>query len=164
MISIIAAVAANGAIGVNNRLLCRMPEDMKRFKRLTIGHTVIMGRKTFESLPKGALTDRTNVVISGNTLTSFKGCETYDRLLTAINQHQQESEIFIIGGASVYQQVIDVADKLYITIIHHTFEFADAFFPEIKACDWTLTECEDHPADEHHLYPYTFKTFIKKKI
>jgi len=163
IISIIAAVAANGAIGADNRLLCRMPNDMKRFKRLTTGHTVIMGRKTFESLPKGALTDRTNIVISGNSLASFQGCEKYDMLHAAINQHQRDSEIFIIGGASIYQQTIDMADKLYITHIHHSFEFADTFFPEIKACDWVTMACEDHPADDLHLYPYTFKTYFKKK-
>lgn len=163
MITIIAAVAANGAIGVDNRLLCRMPNDLRRFKRLTTGHTVIMGRKTFESLPKGALPDRKNVVLSGNTQTPFLGCERYDRLETALNIHQPDSEIFIIGGASVYKQAIDIADKLYITFIHHFFDRADVFFPEIEEFDWKMTDAEDHPADEQHPYPYTFATFIRKK-
>ena len=163
-ISIIVAVAENGAIGAHNRLLCRMPDDMKRFKRLTTGHTVIMGRKTFESLPKGALPDRTNVVISANAQAIFEGCEKYDQLITAINQHQQDREIFIIGGASIYQQAIDMADKLYITFIHHSFEYADAFFPDIKEDEWLLIECEDHPADENHAYPSTFKHFLRKKM
>jgi len=162
-ISIIVAVAENGAIGANNRLLCRMPNDMKRFKRLTTGHTVVMGQNTFESLPKGALPDRTNVVLSINEQASFEGCEKYNRLDTAIRQHQQDSEIFIIGGASVYQQTIDMADVLYVTFIHHSFEFADVFFPEIKEDEWELITSEDHPADDNHLYPYTFKTFFKKK-
>ena len=163
MLSIIAAIADNGAIGANNRLLCRMPNDMQRFKRLTTGHTVIMGRKTFESLPKGVLPERTNVVITHNPHASYEGCETYEQLTTAISRHQHENEVFIIGGASIYEQAIDIADKLYITLIHHSFEFADTFFPEIKACDWELMENENYPADERHLYPYTFKTFFKKK-
>ena len=164
MISIIAAIANNGAIGVNNQLLCRLPNDMKRFKRLTTGHTVIMGRKTFESLPNGVLPNRTNVVITRNPRLAFQGCELYDQLPVAISHHQQEDEIFMIGGASIYEQTIQLAGKMYLTCIHHTFEFADAFFPEIIDSEWVLTENEDHPADELHLFSYTFQTFIKKII
>ena len=164
MISIIAAITANGAIGVNNQLLCRLPNDMKRFKRLTTGHTVIMGRKTFESLPNGALPNRTNVVITRNPQLSFRGCELYDNLLSAINHHQHENELFIIGGASIYEQAIQFADKLYLTCIHHSFELADAFFPEIKDNEWVSTENENFPSDKFHLFSYTFKTCIKKKL
>jgi len=163
MVTIIAAIADNGAIGVNNNLLCRMPNDMKRFKRLTTGHTVIMGRKTFESLPDGALPNRTNVVISRNPQVSFEGCETYHQLQTAINRYQHENEIFIIGGASVYEQAIGLADKIYLTCIHHSFEQVDVFFPEINDNDWVLTDCETYSSDEHHPFPYTFKTLIRKK-
>ena len=164
LLSIIAAIAANNAIGVDNRLLCRLPNDMKRFKQLTVGHTVIMGRKTFESLPGGALPNRTNVVITRNTGASFPGCETYGQLHTAIDHHQHENEIFIIGGASIYEQAIALADKLYITYIHHTFEQADTFFPVINESEWVLIDSENFPADERHIHPYTFVTFIKKKI
>ena len=163
MISIIASISENNAIGVNNELLCRLPNDMKRFKRLTTGHTVIMGRKTFESLPNGVLPNRINVVISRNLQASFPGCETYNQLHTAISRHQHENEIFIIGGAAVYEQAIGFADKLYLTCIHHSFELADAFFPQLNDNDWVLTDCEAYPSDERHMYPYTFKTFIKKK-
>jgi dihydrofolate reductase len=137
---------------------------MKRFKQLTTGYTVIMGKKTFESLPGGALPDRTNVVLSYDNQDSFKDCETFYQLSTAIEKHQHEPEVFIIGGASVYVQALGFADKLYITYIHHSFDYADVFFPEIKESEWVLTESEDHPADERHPYPYTFKTFINKKI
>jgi len=163
MISIIVAIAANGAIGANNNLLWSLPNDMKRFRELTTGHTVIMGRKTYESLPKGALPNRTNVVITRNTQASFKDCEIYDQLNEAIRRHQHEDEIFIIGGAAIYEQSIALADKLYITLIHNAFDDADVFFPAINEAEWALTESQDYPADDKHLYPYTFKTFFKKK-
>ncbi|MDR2917593.1 MAG: dihydrofolate reductase [Tannerella sp.] len=163
MISIIVAIAANGAIGAKNDLLWRLPNDMKRFKELTTGHTVIMGRKTFESLPKGALPNRTNVVITGNAQASFKDCEIVDSLDAAISKHKNENEIFIIGGANVYKQAIVFADKLYVTYVHHTFENADTFFSEINNNEWIMTENEDFPCDEKHLFPYTFQTYIKKK-
>ena len=161
-LSIIAAICENGAIGANNQLLCRLPNDLKRFKQLTTGHTVIMGRKTFESLPKGALPNRTNVVISRNEKASFAGCETYHALQTAIKHHQHEKEIFIIGGAAIYEQAIDIADKLYITFIHHSFDHADAFFPVINDNDWMITDCGTFPSDENHLFSYTFNVYKRK--
>ena len=164
MVSIIAAIAGNGAIGVNNGLLCRLPNDMKRFKRLTTGHTVIMGRKTFESLPHGALPYRTNVVITQNPQLSFHGCERYDNLPAALRHHQHENEIFIIGGASIYALALPLADKLYLTCVHHSFAIADVFFPEIMDDEWLLMENENFPSDEFHPFSYTFKTFIKKNV
>lgn len=163
MISIIVAIAENGAIGANNDLLWRLPNDMKRFRELTTGHTLIMGRKTFESLPNGALPNRTNVVITRNQAASFKQCETFHDLQTAIDSHRNEDEIFIIGGATLYKQTLPLADTLYITYVHQNFENADTFFPEIHRDEWVLTASEDFPADEKHLYPYTFQTYIKKK-
>ena len=163
MISIIVAIADNGAIGANNDLLWRLPNDMKRFKTLTTGHTIIMGRKTFESLPKGALPDRINVVITRNTEAFFENCEVFRDLYSAIEQHKDEEEIFIIGGASIYNLAMPIADKLYITHVHNSFENADTFFPEINKNEWIMTECEDFPKDEKHMYPYTFETYIKKK-
>ena len=164
MLSIIAAIADNGAIGANNQLLCRLPNDMKRFKRLTTGHTVIMGRKTFESLPNGALPNRTNVVITRTRGITFPDCELYDQLPDAISHHQHEKEIFIIGGASIYEQTIRLVDKLYLTRIHHTFELADTFFPEIMEDEWELVENETFPSDELHPFSFTFNTFIKKNL
>jgi len=162
-ISIIAAIAKDNAIGANNQLLCRLPNDLRRFKRLTTGHTVIMGRKTYDSLPKGALPNRTNVVITCNRQAVFEGCESFESIETAINHHRNEDEIFIIGGASIYKEVIEIADTLYLTCIYHSFDNADAFFPKINVDDWTETESEDFPQDAYHPYPYTFKTFIRKK-
>lgn len=163
MISIIVAIAENRAIGANNDLLWKLPNDMKRFKELTTGHTIIMGRKTFESLPKGALPNRTNVVITRNTTNLFKNCEIFNDLKTATDKYKNEEEVFIIGGANIYKQAITFADKLYITSVHHSFENADTFFPEINKNEWIITECKDFPRDEKHLYPYTFQTYIKKK-
>ncbi|MDR1381393.1 MAG: dihydrofolate reductase [Tannerella sp.] len=163
MISIIVAIAENGAIGANNGLPWRLPNDMKRFRELTAGHTVIMGRKTFESLPKGALPDRTNVVVTKNRDAVFENCIIFSDLQDAVNAYAAESEIFIIGGASIYGQAIGFADKLYITLIHHSFEKADAFFPGINGDKWSMTERETFPKDEKHLYAYTFQTYIKKK-
>ena len=163
MISIIAAIANNNAIGAGNRLLWHLPNDMKRFRQLTIGHTVIMGRKTFESLPRGALPDRTNAVITRNAQASFEGCETFDNLPDAINKHRHEDELFIIGGAQIYEQSIGLADKLYITCVDHTFDEADVFFPEINDNDWEVTAGNMFEIDDHHKYPYTFKIFFRKK-
>ncbi|MDR0572475.1 MAG: dihydrofolate reductase [Tannerella sp.] len=163
MISIIVAIAANGALGAKNDLLWKLPNDMKRFRELTTGHTVIMGRKTFESLPKGALPNRTNVVITRNVKASFKDCEVFDNLDSAIKKHRNEDEVFIIGGADVYKQAIAFADRLYITYVRHAFENADAFFPEINKNEWIMTENKDFPDDEKHLFSYTFQTYIKKK-
>ena len=162
MISIIAAIANNNAIGADNKLLWHLPNDLKRFKQLTTGHTVIMGRKTFESLPHGALPNRTNAVITRNKQASYNGCETFDNLLDAIRIHQHENELFIIGGAKIYDQAIVLADKLYITSVHHTFGQADVFFPIINENDWEETEHHTFSIDENHKYRYTFKTFIKK--
>ena len=163
MISIIVAIADNLAIGTDNDLLWRLPNDMKRFKTLTTGHTIIMGRKTFKSLPKGALPDRTNVVITRNQEAFFENCEVFQDLCSAIEYHKDEEEIFIIGGASIYNLAIPIADKLYITHVHHSFENADTFFPEINKNEWITTENKDFPKDEKHLYPYTFETYIEKK-
>ena len=163
MISIIAAIANNNAIGAGNRLLWHLPDDLKRFRLLTTGHTVIMGRKTFESLPRGALPNRTNTVITRNAQASFSGCETFDNLPDAIDKHRHEDELFIIGGAQIYELAFGLAGKLYITCVHHTFEEADVFFPEINAGDWEMTESHAFPADAHHRYPYTYKIFLRKK-
>ena len=163
MVSIIVAIAENGAIGANNDLLWHLPNDMRRFKALTTGHTVIMGRKTFGSLPKGALPNRVNVVITREQKASFENCEIFNDLNSAIEFHNKEDEIFIIGGAAIYSIALQITEKLYITRVHHSFENADIFFPEIDNNEWVMIEHEDHQRDEKHLYPYTFETYIKKK-
>lgn len=159
-ISIIVAVAQNLAIGFENKLLYWLPNDLKRFKALTTGHTIIMGRKTFESLPKGALPNRRNIVLSRQNI-EFAGAERYPSLETALAQCSNDEEVFIIGGASVYREALPMAHKLYITYIEDTPEQADAFFPEISADVWKETGRESHPTDEKHLYPYCFVDYAR---
>lgn len=155
-ISIIAAVARNRAIGHNNKLLYRLPNDLKRFKALTTGHTIIMGRRTFESLPKGALPNRRNVVLSRSD-SEFPGCDKYSSLEEALNNCKEDEDVFIIGGASVYEQAMKFADRLLLTEIDDTPQEADAFFPDYS--DWTLTNRESHQKDEKHLFEYSFADY-----
>lgn len=155
-ISIIAAVARNRAIGHNNKLLYWLPNDLKRFKALTTGHTIIMGRRTFESLPKGALPNRRNVVLSRGD-SEFPGCDKYSSLEEALNNCKEDEDVFIIGGASVYEQAMKFADRLLLTEIDDTPQEADAFFPDYS--DWTLTNRENHQKDEKHLFEYSFADY-----
>ena len=161
-ISIIVAVAQNNAIGFENKLLYWLPNDLKRFKSLTTGHTIIMGRRTFESLPKGALPNRRNIVLSRQDI-DFPGAERYASLEAALEQCRNEEEVFIIGGASVYQEALPLADKLCITHIEDTPSEADAFFPEINPSVWNETSREVHLTDEKHLYPYQFVDYERIK-
>ena len=156
-------MAENRAIGINNDLPWKLPDDLKRFKELTTGHVVIMGRKTFESLPNGALPNRKNVVITSNPDISYKDCEIFNDLSAAINKYENEEEVFIIGGANIYEQAMAFADKLYVTLVHHTFDDADVFFPEIDMQKWSLFNNIDYNSDEKHMYSYTFQTYFKKK-
>jgi dihydrofolate reductase len=162
-ISIIVAVADNNAIGKNQQLLWHMPYDMKRFKALTLGHAVIMGRKTFESLPKGALPQRKNVVLTSLPEAGFIDCFACDSLSDALDICEKEEEIFMIGGYTVYKQALKIADKMYMTRVHHTFEDADVFFPEVHYDEWVEVERQEFPADEKHKYPFTFHTYIRKE-
>ena len=157
-ISIIAAVAHNRAIGYQNQLLYWLPNDLKRFKKLTTGHTIIMGRKTFESLPKGALPNRRNVVLS-STQTDFPGCECYRSLENALASCHADEEVFIIGGAHVYRHAINLASRLYLTEIANTPIAADAFFPDYS--NWTEVYREAHPRDERHNYDYAFVNYVR---
>ena len=155
-ISIIVAIAQNNAIGNENKLLYWLPNDLKRFKALTTGHTIIMGRRTFESLPKGALPNRRNIVLSHQEGIQFEGAECFRSLEEALEQCQPEEEVYIIGGASVYRQALPYAKKLYITRIEDTPISADAYFPAIDLKEWKETERDAHHKDEKHLFPYTF--------
>jgi len=154
-ISIIVAIAENNAIGFENKLLYWLPNDLKRFKALTTGHTIIMGRKTFESLPKGALPNRRNIVLSLQDIV-FPGAERFSSLEEALSQCSGEEEVYIIGGASVYQEVMSLADNLCVTHIEDTPVQADAFFPKIDPAVWKETAREIHTTDEKHSYPYRF--------
>ena len=159
MISIIAAVARNRAIGFQNKLIYWLPNDLKRFKLLTTGHTIIMGRNTFLSLPKGALPNRRNIVLS-RSAKEFPGCDVYASLEEAIAHCSPDEDIYIIGGASVYQQALPFADRLCLTEIDDTPTEADTFFPAYD--DWQEVNRESHDTDERHAYPYAFVDYIRK--
>ena len=161
MISIIAAVAQNMAIGYQNKLLYWLPNDLKRFKALTTGHTIIMGRKTFESLPKGALPNRRNVVLTRSQAT-FPGAEVYPSLQAALASCDPEEDVYIIGGASVYKEALPLADRLCLTEVLDTPEQADAFFPQFSKEEWVVAEKEEHDVDEKHHYHYTFTDYVRK--
>jgi dihydrofolate reductase len=160
MITLIAAVAENNALGKDNQLLWHLPDDFKRFKNVTSGHHIIMGRKTFESFPK-PLPNRTHVIITRQKDYKPEGCLIVDSLAKAISVCPKDEELFIIGGGEIYKQSIEMADKLDITRVHHTFD-ADTFFPEIDLTKWKLTSLEYNPKDEKHHFDFTFETYLKK--
>lgn len=157
-ITIIAAVARNRAIGRDNKLIYWLPNDLKRFKSLTTGHTVIMGRKTFESLPKGALPNRRNIVLS-RSKQDFAGCDCYTSLEDAVRHCSAEEDIYIIGGASVYEQALKTADRLCLTEIDDTPDGADSFFPPYN--EWKEESREEHCKDDKHVYKYAFVDYVK---
>lgn len=158
MISAIVAIDGNNAIGRQGQLLCRLPDDLRRFKALTTGHAIVMGRKTFESFPKGALPDRQNIVVTRNAHYHAPGITVAHSLNEALAAVAMPGEVFIIGGEQIYRQALDRLDRLYITLIHHRFADADAFFPEIDPTRWHVTERDCHGADERHPYPFSYIT------
>lgn len=160
MITVIAAVAENNALGKENQLLWHLPDDFKRFKSLTSGHYIIMGRKTFESFPK-PLPNRTHVIISRQANYQPEGCMVVNSLEQALEACPKTEEVFIIGGGEIYKQSIAVADKLDLTKVHASFE-ADTHFPEVDLSEWQLVFEEHHPKDERHDYAFTFQTFSRK--
>ena len=135
-IAIIVAIAQNFAIGRNNDLLFHLPDDLKRFKKITSGHAVIMGKKTLFSLPKGPLPNRRNIVITDVPGETFPGCETVYSIDGAVEAVQNEELAFVIGGGMIYRQFYPIAGKLFLTMAHQDFE-ADTFFPEIDFDNWT---------------------------
>ena len=155
----VVIVDQNNGIGKNNQLLCHMPADLKHFKSLTVGHPVIMGRKTFESMGK-ALPNRRNIVISTQDL-KFENCEVVNSLEGAIDTCRGEDLISIIGGATIFEQSMNLVDTLHLTCIHHTFE-ADTFFPEIDTETWEISSKEDFKADEKNPYDYSFITYKRR--
>lgn len=179
MLSIIACISkVHRAIGYKNRLLYAIPSDMTRFRMLTTGHTIMMGRKTFESLPNGALPNRRNIVIS-KTREQITGCEVYSSLEEAlaarkesvgnkeeagnkktVGSKEASDECFIIGGASIYEQALPFADRLYLTIVEKEPAHADTFFPEINPAEWEVKEKEMR--NENGL-PFTFLTLYRKQ-
>ena len=162
MISIIVAIAENYAIGKKGDLLCHMPADLKHFKDITSGKTVMMGERTFFSLPKHPLPNRRNIVLTDVAGKTFEGAEAAYSIDEMVKCIQGEEEAFVIGGGMVYRQMMPLADKLYITHIHHSWEDADTFFPEIKESEWKLLNAEHHFADEKNPYNYTFATYGRR--
>lgn len=172
MITIIAAVAANGAIGRDNRLIYRLPDDMRRFKALTTGHTVVMGRRTYESLPKGALPHRRNIIVSSTLLAEKQDGlrpelpEVVATLTEAVTlaattrSADGDGETFIIGGARLYEEALRLADRLCLTEVADTPAQADAFFPAYGD-GWREVRREQHPADDRHDVAYAFVDYVR---
>ncbi|MBL1008058.1 MAG: dihydrofolate reductase [Escherichia coli] len=160
MLSIIACISqTNRAIGYQNRLLYHIKSDLTRFRELTTGHTIIMGRKTYESLPNGALPHRRNIVVS-RSMKEMEGCEVYPNLEAALKAAEGKTEeTFIIGGESIYRQSLPAAHKLYLTVVDDAPQQADAFFPEINPKEWKLIEKEMR--NENGL-SFSFLTYLKK--
>lgn len=161
-LSLIAAIANNHVIGKDNRLIWHMPADLKHFKELTLGHTLIMGRKTFESL-KSPLKGRTIIVLSRQKDYDAGECQVAHKLDDAIKLVKEEKEVFIAGGAQIYNEAINLKKtrRIYLTRIYASFE-GDAFFPEINPEQWQLTEHDDYPPDDKNPYPYCFQTYVRK--
>ena len=162
MISIIAAIDRQLGIGYQNKLLFWLPNDLKRFKALTTGHTIIMGRKTFESLPKGALPNRRNIVLSSQIKIACPGAEHFHSLQEALEHCHPEEALFVIGGASLYGQALPIADRLCLTEIDATAPQVDTYFPELSPLVWQEKSRESHPADERHPCPYAFVDYIRR--
>lgn len=163
MISIIVAVADDWGIGKDNELLWHISEDLKRFKRLTIGKTVIMGKKTWFSLPRRPLSGRRNIVLTDIPNEIVEGSETVYSIEEAISKCSPDEEAFVIGGGSIYRQFMPVAGRLYITHVHRTAS-ADIYFPEIDLRIWEAVESEDFPGNESDSVPYTYVIYERKRI
>ena len=160
----IAAASENNALGKNNKIVWHLPDDFKRFKKLTTGHAIIMGRKTFESFDK-PLPNRTHIIITRQINYVPKEysepCIVVDSMEEALKIASNDEDVFVIGGGEIYNLGMPFADKIELTRVHANFE-ADAFFPEINQNDWQLTEEEFHPKDEKHGYSFSFQTFLRK--
>jgi len=155
IVSAIVAIGQNNAIGKNNQLLWHLPNDLKHFKDITSGHTIIMGRKTFDSVGK-PLPKRRNIIITRQDI-SIEGAEVVHTIDQALALCKGEEEVFIGGGAEIYKMAMPKTDRIYLTVVHQSFD-ADAYFPEIDQNEWKETERENHAADEKNDIPYSFIT------
>ena len=159
-ITIIVAAAENNAIGKDNDLIWSLPNDLKRFKKLTSGHSIIMGRKTFDSFP-GLLPNRKHIVISRNKNISFPDEVTVvNNFEDAIKESGDDENPFIIGGGQIYKLAMDIVDKIELTRVHEEFK-ADTFFPKIDEDKWELIHEVFNEKDERHQFSFTYKTYIK---
>jgi dihydrofolate reductase len=155
IVTAVVAISENHAIGKDNKLLWYLPADLKHFKQITTGHTIIMGRKTYESVGK-PLPNRRNIIITRQAII-IDGCEVVNSIDAALALCKDEPEVFIVGGAEIYRQAIKQTDRIYLTIVHKEFE-ADSFFPEINKQEWKEVFREDHQPDDKNLLPYSFVT------
>ena len=162
MISIIVAVSEDWGIGKDNELLWHISEDLKRFKRLTSGNAVIMGKKTWESLPKKPLPNRKNIVLTDNPHETIENAITAYSLEDSLAKCTPEEEIFIIGGGSIYRQFMPLADRLFITHVHRK-ALADIYFPEIDKKIWEVSEEEEFVTGENESIPYTYTVYQRRK-
>ncbi len=160
-LSIIVAIAKNYAIGKDNQLLWHLSEDLKRFKQLTTNHTIVMGKKTFESLPIRPLPNRRNIVITDDINEKIEGCLMAYSIDEAIDQCDDNQENFIIGGASIYTQFMPIATKFYLTKVHKDFE-ADTFYPEIDFSEWEIIEKQENLFDEKSGLSYSYLVYKRK--
>ena len=162
--SIVVVIDENNAIGKDNGLLTHLPNDLQHFKNITLHNTIIMGRRTLESMPNGkALPKRKNIVLTTNRDLQYENCIMLHSLDEVWDYCKDEEEIFFIGGGQIFDAVIDDIDKLHITQIHHSFADADTYFPDIDFEKWNLIDEKKHKADEKHAYDYTFQTFVRKQ-
>lgn len=161
ILSIVVAQGLNRGIGKDNQLLWHLPGDLKFFKNTTTGKSIIMGRKTFDSIGK-ALPNRRNIVVSRSANLNLPNVEIFGNIEEAIAACKNEEEVCIVGGASIYEQVFDKVDKIYLTQVYHEFE-ADTFFPDLDMKKWVLEWQEPHEKDEKNAFNYTFKIFSRKK-
>ena len=160
ILSMIVAAAENGVLGRDNGLVWHISSDLKHFKAITSGHTVIMGRRTFESIGR-ALPKRRNIVISGNSLYKAEGCEMAASLEDALNMVQHEDEVFVIGGGSIYRQAWEYADRLYLTIVH-TEGQGDTFIPNVDENVWKEVNRQEFKAGEKDDFDYSFVDYVRK--
>ncbi len=161
-ISIIVAVDKNRGIGRKGDQLAYISGDLKRFKALTTGHTIIMGRKTFEALPKGALPNRRNVVITRNKDFNPVGCDVYNSIEDTLKSLKEDEEAFVIGGGEIYRAFMPLSGKLYITVIDYSFEGVEIFFPDIDHKEWKTVEEQDPITDEKSGVNYCYRTLIRR--
>ena len=162
MLTIISALDRNRGIGHKNRLLFHLRADLQRFKALTTGHTIIMGRRTYESLPKGALPNRRNIVLSRQEGAAFPGTEVFPSLEAALAACGADEQVFVIGGYSVYRDALPLADRLALTEVDAAAEAVDTYFPAFDATEWQLVARETFPADAQNEQPYAFADYVRK--
>ena len=160
MITMIAAAGSNNELGKDNDLVWHLPDDFKRFKQLTTGHHIIMGRKTFESFPK-PLPNRTHIVITRNPNYKKEGAVMVYSMQEALELSKNDPQPFIIGGGEIYNIGIEYADKIELTRVQGNFD-ADTFFPKMSEVDWVLTNEEFHTEDERHEFAFSYQTFVRK--